>query len=59
MGGVADEYPLITFADGPAGPCPRIVGTGAKAEIDEWIEQNARERDAAYAAWLAERAADD
>lgn len=29
-----------------------------KPEIDEWIELNARESDAAYAAWLAGAAAD-
>jgi len=30
-----------------------------QAEIDDWIELNARESKAAYAAWLAGRAADD
>jgi uncharacterized protein (DUF433 family) len=30
-----------------------------KVEIDDWIEMNARESDAAYAAWLSGHAADD
>jgi uncharacterized protein (DUF433 family) len=93
---MANEHPLITLTDGPAGPRPRLVGTGLdvweaiwvvrdndgdereaaaylrlpvdlvtaavayydvhEAEIDEWIELNARESEAEYAAWLAGRA---
>ena len=30
-----------------------------KVEIDDWIELNARESEAAYAAWFASHAADD
>ena len=96
---MANEHPLITLADGPAGRRPRLVGTRLdvweaisvvranagdereaaaylqlpvdvvaaavayygdhKAEVDDWIELNARESDAAYAAWIAGRAADD
>lgn len=96
---MANEHPLITLADGPAGPRARLVGTGVdvweaiwvvrdndgdereaaaylqlpvdlvtaavayydahEAEIDEWIELNARESEAEYAAWLAGRAPDD
>jgi uncharacterized protein (DUF433 family) len=95
---MANDHPMITLADGPAGRRPRLVGTGLDvweaiwvvrdndgdereaagylkvpvelvtaavayyeahtAEIDEWIELNARESDAAYAAWLAKGAAD-
>ena len=34
---MANEHPLITLADGPAGPRPRLVGTGLGVWEAIWV----------------------